>query len=139
MSVFGCRICQPSYFIIGIIMSRVMANFRVLRQSNLIFNLRISIVQEGALIMAERAKGATQINGVVPVIPIPFHEDDSIDEASLRRCVEFVGNRQMAAMCLPAYASEFYKLSEAEREQVIGIAIDTNQRRIPVIAQANHG
>jgi 4-hydroxy-tetrahydrodipicolinate synthase len=45
----------------------------------------------------------------------------------------------MAAMCLPAYGSEFYKLSDAEREQVIGIAIDANQQRIPLIAQANHG
>jgi dihydrodipicolinate synthase/N-acetylneuraminate lyase len=89
--------------------------------------------------MAKRLNGATQINGVVPVIPIPFHDDESIDEASLRRCVDFVCCSQMAAMCLPAYASEFYKLSEAEREQVIGIAIEANQQRIPVIAQANHG
>lgn len=79
------------------------------------------------------------IEGVVPVIPIPFHADERIDEASLRRCVEFVASRPMAALCLPAYASEFYKLSEAEREMVIGIAIDANQARIPVIAQANHG
>ena len=88
--------------------------------------------------MAKRLNGTTQINGVVPVIPIPFQDDESIDEASLRRCVDFVCQSQMAALCLPAYASEFYKLSEAEREQVIGIAIEANQQRIPVIAQANH-
>jgi 4-hydroxy-tetrahydrodipicolinate synthase len=87
--------------------------------------------------MATHAK-ANQIDGVVPIIPIPFNADDSIDELSLRRCVEWVSTRPMAAMCLPAYASEFYKLSEGEREQVIGIAIDANQGRIPVIAQANH-
>jgi 2-keto-3-deoxy-L-arabinonate dehydratase len=73
--------------------------------------------------MAEHLKRATNINGVVPVIPIPFKDDESIDEDSLRRCVEFVCDRQMAALCLPAYASEFYKLSEAEREWVIGIAM----------------
>ena len=88
--------------------------------------------------MAKHLNGTTQINGVVPVIPIPFQDDESIDEASLRRCVDFVCQSQMAALCLPAYASEFYKLSEAEREQVIGIAIEANQQRIPVIAQANH-
>lgn len=88
--------------------------------------------------MAESKRG-TNINGVVPIIPIPFRADDSIDETSLRRCVEFVCTRPMAGMCLPAYASEFYKLSEAERETVIGIALDANQRRIPLIAQANHG
>ena len=89
--------------------------------------------------MAHNVPDANNINGVVPVIPIPFNVDDTIDEASLRRCVDFVATRPMAALCLPAYASEFYKLSEWEREEVIGIAIDANQQRIPVIAQANHG
>jgi len=79
------------------------------------------------------------IDGVVPVVPIPFCEDESIDEESLRRTVDFVATRKMAAMCLPAYGSEFYKLSEGEREQVIGIAIEVNAGRIPVITQANHG
>ena len=87
----------------------------------------------------DQRNDALHINGVVPIIPIPFHEDDSIDEASLRTCVDFVAGRGMAGMCLPAYASEFYKLSEAEREQVIGLAIDANGGRIPLIAQANHG
>lgn len=89
--------------------------------------------------MTQELPDANHINGVVPVIPIPFNPDDTIDEASLRRCVDFVATGSMAALCLPAYASEFYKLSEGEREQVIGIAIDANQQRIPVIAQANHG
>src|SRR3954466_3538119 len=84
-------------------------------------------------------KNANHINGVVPIIPIPFKADDLIDKPSLHRCVEWVSTRPMAAMCLPAYGSEFYKLSEAEREEVIGIAIEANQRRIPVITQANHG
>ncbi len=83
--------------------------------------------------------GGAYINGVVPVIPIPFADDESIHEAALRRCVDFVARRQMAALCLPAYGSEFYKLSEAERELVIGVAIEANLNRIPVIAQANHG
>ena len=80
-----------------------------------------------------------EINGVVPVVPIPFQPDETIDEVSLRKTVEFTAGQKMAAMCLPAYGSEFYKLSEAEREQVIGIAIEVNAKRIPMIAQANHG
>lgn len=84
-------------------------------------------------------KSGADINGVVPVIPIPFNDDESIDEASLRRCIDFVSRSQMAGLCLPAYGSEFYKLSEAEREQVVAIAIEVNHKRIPVIAQANHG
>jgi len=79
-----------------------------------------------------------QIDGVVPVIPVPFEEDGSIEEFGLRRAVDFVVHRGAAAMCLPAYGSEFYKLSEAERESVIAVAIDQSNQRIPVIAQANH-
>lgn len=80
-----------------------------------------------------------KINGVVPVIPIPFHDDESIDDASLRKTVDFVSSLGLGGMFLPAYGSEFYKLSEAEREQVIGMAIEVNHKRIPLIAQANHG
>ena len=79
------------------------------------------------------------IDGVVPVLPAPFLDNEEIDEPSLRRLVEFTASHGAAAMCLPAYGTEFYKLSEAEREQVIGIAIDVTSGRIPVIAQANHG
>ena len=81
----------------------------------------------------------TTINGVVPIIPIPFDDDESIDEVSLRRTVDWVASQELAGMCLPAYGSEFYKLSEAEREQVIGIAIEVNAKRLPLLAQANHG
>ena len=80
-----------------------------------------------------------KIDGVVPVIPIPFNPDETIDESSLRKTVDFVAEKKMAAMCLPAYGSEFYKLAEAERERVIGTAIEVNAGRIPVVAQANHG
>ncbi|MEA1952242.1 MAG: dihydrodipicolinate synthase family protein [Planctomycetota bacterium] len=79
------------------------------------------------------------IDGVVPVLPVPFHKDESIDEKSLARLAEFTATHGAAAMCLPAYGSEFYKLTEAERERVIGIAIEANAGRIPVVTQANHG
>ena len=89
--------------------------------------------------MAENSKNSSRkIAGIVPVIPVPFLDDDSIDEVGLRRAVDFVAERQMAAMCLPAYGSEFYKLSDPERQRVVAIAIDQAQHRLPVIAQANH-
>ena len=81
----------------------------------------------------------SSINGVVPIIPIPFNEDESIDEAPLRRTVDWVASNNLAGMCLPAYGSEFHKLSDSERERVVGIAIDANNKRVPLIAQANHG
>lgn len=78
------------------------------------------------------------IQGIVPVIPLPFTEDESIDTPRLLAAVDFAARRQMAAVCLPAYGSEFYKLSEAERQEVVALAIEVCDGRIPVIAQANH-
>jgi 4-hydroxy-tetrahydrodipicolinate synthase len=42
------------------------------------------------------------------------------------------------ACCLPAYASEFYKLSESERVQAVETAIKAADGRIAIVAQANH-
>jgi 4-hydroxy-tetrahydrodipicolinate synthase len=80
----------------------------------------------------------TRINGVVPVIPIPFDEAERIDEPCLRRAIDFAATNKMAAICLPAYGSEFYKLADDERHRVVEVAIDQTKRRLPVIAQANH-
>lgn len=79
------------------------------------------------------------IHGVVPIIPIPFHEDETIDEVSFRRTIDFVASLGVAGMCLPAYGSEYYKLTEAEREWLIATAVEVAAGRIPVVAQANHG
>ena len=80
-----------------------------------------------------------QIEGIVPIIPTPFHDDGRIDEESLRRVVEYCVYERAAAICLPAYGSEFYKLSEAERLMVVEIAVEHSAGRLPVIGQANHG
>jgi 4-hydroxy-tetrahydrodipicolinate synthase len=80
-----------------------------------------------------------QIQGIVPIIPTPFHDDGRIDEDSLRRVVDFCLYERAAAICLPAYGSEFYKLSESERLAVVRIAVDQSRGRLPVIGQANHG
>jgi 4-hydroxy-tetrahydrodipicolinate synthase len=81
---------------------------------------------------------AIAIQGIVPVIPTPFTDQEAIDVPTLRAAVEFAVSRKMAAICLPAYGSEFYKLNEGERELVVTTAIDTCGGRVPVIAQANH-
>jgi 4-hydroxy-tetrahydrodipicolinate synthase len=80
----------------------------------------------------------TSINGVVPVIPTPFDENEAIDLAAVGRLIDFAVDSGAAAVCLPAYGSEFYKLSDAERESLIATATKRARGRVPVIAQANH-
>ncbi|MCH2123904.1 MAG: dihydrodipicolinate synthase family protein [Pirellulaceae bacterium] len=79
-----------------------------------------------------------ELRGVVPVIPTPFCADESIDFDGVASCVEFAVECEVRAVCLPAYASEFYKLNELERRQVIEIAIQAAAGRVAVVAQSNH-
>ena len=78
------------------------------------------------------------IDGVIPIIPTPFNDDETIDFGSLRRLIEFARVAGACAVCLPAYASEFYKLSEAERGLVVEEAVAAAAGRIPVIGQVNY-
>lgn len=78
-----------------------------------------------------------RINGVVPIIPTPFTVEEKIDWPSLRRSVDFACAAGACAICLPAYASEFYKLSESERLRVVSEAVRHAAGRLPVIAQVN--
>lgn len=79
-----------------------------------------------------------RIEGIVPIVPVPFLPDDRIDEESLRSVVDFCVEGGAAAVCLPAYASEFYKLTEPERVRVVQVAVEQSAGRVPVIGQANH-
>jgi 4-hydroxy-tetrahydrodipicolinate synthase len=79
-----------------------------------------------------------QINGVVPIIPTPFSSDDRPDWASLKRLLNFAVGAGVSAVCLPAYASEFYKLSDEERRDVSHEAIRLMDGRLPVLTQVNH-
>jgi dihydrodipicolinate synthase/N-acetylneuraminate lyase len=80
----------------------------------------------------------TTLHGVVPIIPTPFKRDETIDFDALSQCVRFAAASGLCAACLPAYASEFYKLSDVERRQVIETAIRAAAGNIAIMAQANH-
>lgn len=78
------------------------------------------------------------LSGVVPIIPTPFTENEEIDEEALRSLVDFACSCGIQAACLPAYASEFYKLTDDEKLQVVKIAVDQAKGRIKIVAQSNH-
>jgi 4-hydroxy-tetrahydrodipicolinate synthase len=78
-----------------------------------------------------------ELSGVVPIIPTPFLPNEEIDEASLCNLVEFAITSGLQAVCLPAYASEFYKLTDEERLRVVKIAVNQSAGRIKIVAQSN--
>ncbi len=81
---------------------------------------------------------SARLSGVVPVLPTPFRADESIDHDGVAREVECAIRSGLCAVCLPAYAGEFYKLTEAERYQLVETAVRSAAGRLAVIAQSNH-
>src|SRR6266536_4224131 len=79
-----------------------------------------------------------QIDGIVPIIPTPFTPQDEVDWSALRRLVAFAREAGARACCLPAYASEFYKLAERDRRQIVTEAVSHADGRFPIIAQVNY-
>lgn len=82
--------------------------------------------------------GKFKIDGVVPIVPTPFDAHQEIDWAALRSLLDFAVHADVEAVCLPAYASEFYKLTEAERRDTIVAAVDHVAGKTPVIGQVNY-
>lgn len=77
--------------------------------------------------------------GVVPVLPTPFlRGSEEVAYGALEPLVDFAVSFGATGVCIPAYASEFYKLTEAERSQVVAAAVRYANGRVAVIAQSNH-
>jgi 4-hydroxy-tetrahydrodipicolinate synthase len=81
---------------------------------------------------------AFKVNGILPVIPTPFARDGDLDWQALNGLLEFAIKARVCGVCLPAYASEFYKLRDAERRELVCQAIRDLDGRLPVVAQINH-
>ena len=81
---------------------------------------------------------ADDLFGVVPIIPTPFTENEDIDDNALRDLIGFAIAGGIKAVCLPAYASEFYKLTDEEKLHVVKVAVDHAAGRIKIVAQSNH-
>lgn len=77
------------------------------------------------------------IDGIVPIIPTPFEPNEAIAWDDFDNAIEFAIANGACAVCMPAYASEFYKLSEQERLSLVARAVERTAGRIPVIAQVN--
>jgi dihydrodipicolinate synthase/N-acetylneuraminate lyase len=80
-----------------------------------------------------------QLNGITPVMCTTFRSDDSIDEDSLRRQIDFSVSAGAAAVCGPGFASEFYKLSDGERYRFAEVLVEHTRGRVPVIVATSCG
>lgn len=77
--------------------------------------------------------------GIFVIVVTPFLENYELDEASLRREVNFCIDAGAAGLVGPANASEFPTLSDDERKRWMEIVVEEAAGRVPVIATTNHG
>lgn len=76
---------------------------------------------------------AERVRGVFTIPVTPFKDDDSLDEASLSRCVEFCIAAGAHGLVGPVNASEGIVLTDSERLLVAEILVTETRGRVPVV------
>jgi 4-hydroxy-tetrahydrodipicolinate synthase len=79
-----------------------------------------------------------RINGIFNILATPFDADGAVDEASLRRLVEFQLDKGCYGLTILGVLGEAGKLSVAERQRVMTIVLETVGGRVPVVVGASH-
>lgn len=81
------------------------------------------------------------LDGVCPVLEVPFHDDGALDLAGFDRVVDQVLGAGVTGVMFPGFASEFLKLSEAERSQLTARLLDRARGSgvVPVASVSDHG
>lgn len=79
----------------------------------------------------------SSMNGVVPILPTPFNVNEKIDEEGFETMFAFIKKAGCPAIGVPAFGSEFYKLSGDERTKILDIVFKYTGDT-PVIVQCNH-
>lgn len=77
------------------------------------------------------------INGIVPILPTPFKTDETVDESGFETILSFAKNAGCTSVGLPAFGSEFYKLSGEERNKILD-TVFKHANGLNIIVQCNH-
>jgi dihydrodipicolinate synthase/N-acetylneuraminate lyase len=79
------------------------------------------------------AENTGRFRGVFAIPPTPFDDAGNVDEASLRRCVDFCVGARAHGIVAPVNASESIALTDAERVRVADLLVEQAAGRVPVI------
>jgi len=74
------------------------------------------------------------IGGICPVLAVPFGPEGGVDAAGFRQTVEHVLALPVTAVTLFGLASEFYKLTDVERDRLRDVLLDVTNDRPDVTA-----
>jgi 4-hydroxy-tetrahydrodipicolinate synthase len=79
-----------------------------------------------------------QLRGVWNIVPTPFRDDGSLDEASIVTLVDFVIGTGVDGMTVLGVMGEVGRLADEERRRVLELAVAHAKDRIPVCAGVSH-
>src|SRR5215207_1324109 len=77
------------------------------------------------------------LRGCIPILVTPFADDGALDLESLEREIDWALAEGAIGVACVAIASEGYKLTEAERDDVIAATVRRVDGRVPVVASAD--
>lgn len=79
----------------------------------------------------------TKLRGCIPILCTPFFDDGAIDRESLRREIDWVIAEGASGVAALAIASEGYKLTETERDEVTALVVEHTAGRVSVVVSAD--
>lgn len=77
------------------------------------------------------------LHGCIPILCTPFLDGGAVDFASLERQIDWVVGEGASGVATLALASEGYKLTEAERDEVSRVVVARTAGRVPVVISAD--
>lgn len=83
--------------------------------------------------MIEAEKGVTMLQGILPILFIPFKGSGEIDEPGLKRLIQFELETGVHGLGINGFSSEAYKLSPQEQARVIEILATEVAGQVPLI------
>ena len=78
------------------------------------------------------------LTGIYNITPTPFKPDGSLDEPSLRQLTEFTRGTRVNGMTILGVLGEADKLTEAERDRVTAMVIDSAGPAFPICVGTTH-
>lgn len=81
-----------------------------------------------------------RIEGVCPVVETPFTAEGRIDVASFRHLIRSLAAAGVRSVMYPGFASEYYKLTDLERDELTGALLDEahSQGLVVVVSIPDH-
>ncbi len=75
-----------------------------------------------------------KLNGVLPVLAAPFDDTGKVCYSDLEKLIDFQIQHGARGIVLFGFATEFYKLSESEKLQMLQVSVRKVNGRVPVVA-----